>query len=1141
MKKKLFGIIAALSCFACLGGCLDDKAADKDSTGGTSEGGSVAGVNLEAAKAILKSMYFEDEYTNNNVDYEYVTILQNVAGVDYEIEWSVNVTEGVVLENKGGTVLVNVNEGAMNAIDYVLTAKIVAPDGSSIEQQFIRTVKAMDKYVTNGVTATPVAGKDYYLYVYQTTLAQHMYFTGNMDGYYFETTANAEEAVAINVEFVNGSTTNFYPYFVKDVEDTEGNVTKDVKHYIGMRLSEDGAHNNVVFDTAPITEFYYSTKYQTVVTKMATDKDGNTNAEFYLGNYAANDTISGSLASQYFGGAGNNVGNLVEIVDRTTVPNADKVKTTLDTLSVSAKYYEAATERLAERGVMFLETTVAWTSSNTDLIAIDGYNMTVNMPTEATEVTITATATCGDATDTKEFKVNLIPLPYAREATLTIPQALELAQVVGGDYTPGKYYVEGTVKSIANTTYGNLYIEDAEGNELYVYGTYDATGANRYDKMENAPQVGDTVKVYGVLGTYKDTAQFKNAWVVEHKAAEGGEVTPPEGGEDETPDLTTTEGILKALYALADGESLTGPFTITGKITEIDSWSNPTIVVEGFETMPVYCYRLKVTNAVGDTITVTAQSMKNHQGTYEFMDCTLVSSEVGGGDEGGDEGVTNPELDEAKAYKLFLTQVTNNKVLYLDGGVNGRYLTMTEDASASIDVYAEKANAGYKFYTLVDNVKQYVNIYFNAENKVSVNYTADSTCVYSYNAESNCWYTNVNGTDYYLGTYSTFNTVSASKTSYINAENTGVEQFPLELVAKDEIGGGDEGGEVTPPEGGEGETHEHSGYAEDYKCDECSAVVEPEADTTLTLAQAIKLADALGAGNYSTNKYYLTCEIVSVYNTQYGNANVTDADGTDYVIYGLYMGDTRYDALTYKPVTGDELTVYGQVGSYSKDGSTLSSYQMKDAQIDDIVAHEHDYQAVVTEPTCTAEGYTTHTCSICADTYKDSETPALGHTTDNGTCENCGKEISAENPGLTAKSYSYTMAKGDFTGNGTKALNGVNWTFEGTSTYVGWDNNNGKGFQFGSGSAPNESMSFTSESFSNVSKIVINTSGAKSIAGSCKVYVGETLVDTITLTATATDYTIELSEALSGEVRFEYTQTSSKAIYIKSIAVDYAE
>ena len=334
----------------------------------------------------------------------------------------------------------------------------------------------------------------------------------------------------------------------------------------------------------------------------------------------------------------------------------------------------------------------------------------------------------------------------------------------------------------------------------------------------------------------------------------------------------------------------------------------------------------------------------------------------------------------------------------------------------------------------------------------------------------------------------------------------------------------------------------HSGYDADYKCDVCSAVVEPEADTALTVAQAIELAKALGANNFSTNKYYLTVTIESVYNTEYGNANVTDENGDKYVIYGMYQDGTRYDKLTYKPVKGDKLTVYAAVGSYQKNETSSITYQMKNVDLEEIVAHTHNYDSVVTKPTCTADGYTTHICSICADTYKDSEVAALGHTTENGTCENCGKEISAENPGLTEKSYSYTMTKGDFSGNGTKALNGVNWTFEGESTYFGWDSNSSaKGVQFGSGSAPNKSMNFTSESFSNVSKIVINTSGAKSIAGSCKVYVGETLVDTITLTATATDYTIELSEALSGEVRFEYTQTSSKAIYIKSIAVDYAE
>ena len=45
----------------------------------------------------------------------------------------------------------------------------------------------------------------------------------------------------------------------------------------------------------------------------------------------------------------------------------------------------------------------------------------------------------------------------------------------------------------------------------------------------------------------------------------------------------------------------------------------------------------------------------------------------------------------------------------------------------------------------------------------------------------NDWVTKLDETDYYLGTYNTFNTISASKTSYINAENTGVSQFPAVL------------------------------------------------------------------------------------------------------------------------------------------------------------------------------------------------------------------------------------------------------------------------------------------------------------------------------------------------------------------------
>ena len=46
-------------------------------------------------------------------------------------------------------------------------------------------------------------------------------------------------------------------------------------------------------------------------------------------------------------------------------------------------------------------------------------------------------------------------------------------------------------------------------------------------------------------------------------------------------------------------------------------------------------------------------------------------------------------------------------------------------------------------------------------------------------------------------------------------------------------------------------------------------------------------------------------------------------------------------------------------------------------------SHEHSYTAVVTAPTCTSKGYTTHTCA-CGDSYVDTYVDALGHAWDSG-------------------------------------------------------------------------------------------------------------------------------------------------------------
>ena len=61
-----------------------------------------------------------------------------------------------------------------------------------------------------------------------------------------------------------------------------------------------------------------------------------------------------------------------------------------------------------------------------------------------------------------------------------------------------------------------------------------------------------------------------------------------------------------------------------------------------------------------------------------------------------------------------------------------------------------------------------------------------------------------------------------------------------------------------------------------------------------------------------------------------------------------------------------------------------------------VPSHTHSYKAVATAPTCTAQGYTTHTCA-CGESYKDSYVPALGHdlsykvtaTKHTATCSRC--------------------------------------------------------------------------------------------------------------------------------------------------------
>lgn len=100
--------------------------------------------------------------------------------------------------------------------------------------------------------------------------------------------------------------------------------------------------------------------------------------------------------------------------------------------------------------------------------------------------------------------------------------------------------------------------------------------------------------------------------------------------------------------------------------------------------------------------------------------------------------------------------------------------------------------------------------------------------------------------------------------------------------------------------------------------------------------------------------------------------------------WNTYETCTRCDYTTYteKAALGHWLTYYSaksptclEVGCNAYESCNRCDY----TTYQEIPATGHSHNAVVTAPTCTAQGYTTHTCH-CGDSYIDNYVDVLGHT-----------------------------------------------------------------------------------------------------------------------------------------------------------------
>ena len=318
--------------------------------------------------------------------------------------------------------------------------------------------------------------------------------------------------------------------------------------------------------------------------------------------------------------------------------------------------------------------------------------------------------------------------------------------------------------------------------------------------------------------------------------------------------------------------------------------------------------------------------------------------------------------------------------------------------------------------------------------------------------------------------------------------------------------------------------------------------------------------------------YTLKGTITAVANSTYGNFDLTDETGTVY-IYGLMSPDgatNKYWA-TSGAKLGDDIVVKTVRTSFNGAPQGKNAWFVELSSPGTLAFWSFDLDNVVFASTDAAE----QTVNVVAYNIKDEITvssdnahftatyadgvvtiAAAENTTYEKiegivtvTCGNLTKQITVsqaamQNPDselVKGEAYSYTFTSSVFSSNSTKALGGLNWTVAGDGGYWGWDSQNGKGQQFGSAGKPYKALTISTEDYTEgVETIKLTTSGASSTNAKVEVYVGGVkLGQTKNLTTSSTEHEFSNNgEILTGKIEIKYTQTSSKAIYLKAIKIN---
>ncbi len=905
--------------------------------------------NIQEAIKELDDMYKKANGAATENDFTLIAQLP-LDGTVFTITWTCD-SESIKLELADGFWTVDVPEDSSEQFSYNLTATITTPGGQSATLTYDRVIPG-----GIGMISNPEVGKAYkFALLHGNEGPAVVYFDGNNYNnyaWYLSYTTDVLSAVDVYLEAVEGVEGGYRLYYDKDGAKT---------YIVAFPRDNDTTKGTLKLDTVTPEEYYtWDAEYNTLVYTSVTGES------FYMGSSGTYKSISLSAYS-YITGATNYVahlygeGGVKEELPEQELPEVPENYTSQDIVDALYKLESGQT--------------------------LDG-------PYEITGV-ITSIKYPYDP-GYNNVSVNIVVEGREDKPVLCY-------RLIGGE----ELKVGDTITVFAGVTNYNGTYETVSGG--VIRNVIPGTGS---DTPVEPPVDSD-----GVVINLTGNANLVSGSAAQNVFTQNG-ITVTNDKAESTSDLTVQESYAQRFYAKSTVK-IEYP-GMTKIVIDCDEYSDLKYV-KGFDGMTIEGATITRENDIVTIIFAAPTDVFQSTALPSQIRCEKITVYTGEVETPVDPKPETPAYTApvaGQSYDLYMELPTGK--VYFAGSMSGDYLATTTDAAASVKIYFEEVTGGYHIYFMNGDVKTYITAaaYLKSNGYAGCHFsltTETPTLAWTYDTKYGIIeiYDEIEGKSdtFFAGTYGTYSTVSLSGAYYKDQIASG-SQYParIELV---------EGGEITPPEGGETPvdpnpgTHEHNFVEGKCECGETDPNYQPPTGdkVVLTIPEALEIAKGQEHNTYTADKYYITGTVTNLYNTQYGNFYIKDENGNEICIYGLYNedGTVRYDAMNYKPVNGDVVTVYGSLGAYN------TTYQMKNGWLVEVTAHEHNYVETVVAPSCIAEGYTTHKCSICDDSYVDSTVDALGHTTESGKCERCGLEIGGDAPVVG------TLATFDFGANGSAA------------------------------------------------------------------------------------------------------------------------